>query len=75
MKRSLQKNKLPQTYGLFLNGNIIGMFQFTYGNLSVRPHIYPLLANVYIDQKYSKMRYDRRLLEGVKKTCSKKYRF
>ncbi len=40
-----------------LDDNIIGMFQFTYEDLSVRPDIYPWLANVYIDEKYSKMGY------------------
>ncbi len=69
MKHSLQKNKLPQTYGLFLNDNIIGMFQITYEDLDVRPDIYPWLANVYIDEKYRKKGYGRKLLENVKKTA------
>ena len=45
MKNSLQKNRLPQTYGLFLDGNIIGMFQFTYEDLSVRPDIYIFMVS------------------------------
>jgi len=65
MKHSLQKNRLPQTYGLFLDDTIIGMFQFTYGDLNVRPDIYPWLANVYIDEKYRNMGYGRKLLESV----------
>ena len=66
MEHSLQMNKLPQTYGLFLDGNIIGMFQFTYEDLGVRPDIYPWLANVYIDEKYRKMGYARKMLESIK---------
>lgn len=52
MEHSMQKDKLPQTYGLFLDGQIIGMYQFAYEDLSIRPDIYPWLANVYIDEKY-----------------------
>lgn len=50
MKHSMEKDRLPQTYGLFLDDKIIGMYQFTYEDLSVRPDIYPWLANVYIDK-------------------------
>lgn len=66
MQYSLQKDRLPKTYGLFLNDTIIGMFQLTYEDLAVRPDIYPWLANVYIDEKYRKMGYSKNLLEGVK---------
>lgn len=75
MKNSLQKNRLPQTYGLFLDGNIIGMFQFTYEDLSVRPDIYPWLANVYIDEKYRKMGYGRKLLDNVKNMAKENTNF
>ena len=75
MKNSLQKNRLPQTYGLFLDGNIIGMFQFTYEDLSVRPDIYPWLANVYIDEKYRKMGYGRKLLENIKNIAKENTNF
>ena len=66
MQHSLQKDRLPKTYGLFLNDTIIGMFQLTYEDLAVRPDIYPWLANVYIDEKYRKMGYSKNLLESVK---------
>ena len=66
MQHSLQKDRLPQTYGLFLNDTIIGMFQLTYEDLNIRPDIYPWLANVYIDEKYRKMGYSKNLLEEVK---------
>jgi len=65
MKHSLNSDRLPQTYGLFLNGNIIGMYQFVYEDSNVRPDIYPWLANLYIDEKYGNMGYGRKLIESV----------
>lgn len=65
MQHSMEENRLPQTYGLFLDNKIIGMYQFTYDDLSVRPDIYPWLANVYIDEKYRGKGYGRELLESV----------
>ena len=66
MKHSILKDRLPQTYGLFLDGKIIGMYQFTLEDLNVRPDIYPWLANVYIDSEYRGKGYGRVLLETVK---------
>lgn len=65
MKHSFQKERLPQTYGLFLNGTIIGMYQFAYEDLSIRPDIYPWLANVYIDEKYRNNGYAKYMLNTV----------
>ena len=48
MQHSLQKDRLPKTYGLFLNNTIIGMFQLTYEDLSVRPEIYILGLQMFI---------------------------
>ncbi len=75
MQHSLQKDRLPKTYGLFLNDTIIGMFQLTYEDLAVRPDIYPWLANVYIDEKYRKMGYSKNLLEGVKNIAQSSLEF
>lgn len=75
MKHRMQKDRLPKTYGLFSNDNIIGMFQLTYEDLAVRPDIYPWLANVYIDEKYRKMGYGRNLLENVKPIAQKAISF
>lgn len=69
MKYSLQKERLPQTYGLFLDNKIIGMYQYALEDLGVRPDIYPWLANVYIDEEYRNMGYGRKLLESVKDTA------
>ena len=75
MEHSLQKDRLPQTYGLFVNNKIIGMFQLTYEDLNVRPDIYPWLANVYIDEKYRSKGYGRKLLESIKDIAKNKLNF
>ena len=51
IKYSLQENRLPQTYGAFINNEIVGKYQFSYEDLFVRHDIYPWLANVYVDEK------------------------
>lgn len=71
MQHSLLKDRMPQTYGLYLEDKIIGMYQFMYEDLSIRPDIYPWLANVYIDEKFRGKGYARVLLESVKLTASK----
>ncbi len=75
MKHSMQEHRLPQTYGLFLDNKIIGMFQFMYEDLSVRPDIYPWLANVYIDEKYRQQGYGTKLLENVKRIAKENIDF
>lgn len=62
----LQQTRLPQTYGLYLEGELIGVYQFRLDDLFVRPDLYPWLANVYIDGPYRKQGYGRLLLESVK---------
>ena len=69
LSHSFGTDRLPQTFGLFLNGNLIGMYQFTNGDLFVRPDIYPWLANVYIDEKYRSAGYGRILLSSVRKSA------
>lgn len=75
MKYSMQQDKLPQTYGLFLDDEIIGMYQFQYFDLTIRPDIYPWLANVYIDSKYRKMGYSKILLEHIRETAIENIKF
>ncbi len=65
MQHSMEDNRLPQTYGVFLDNKIIGMYQFAYDDLSARPDIYPWFANVYINESYRGKGYGRRLLESV----------
>lgn len=61
----MQKDKLPQTYGLFINEEIIGIYMFLREDLTIRPDIYPWLGNVYIDKKYRKKGYTKILLQTV----------
>ena len=69
IKHSLLKNRLPQTYGIFLDKKIIGMYQLTYEDLGVRPDIYPWVANLYVDKEYRNKGFGRLLLENVKRTA------
>lgn len=69
VKYSLQESKLPQTYGAFIDDEIVGMYQFSYKCLFVRPDIYPWLANVYVDEKYRNTGICRKLLESVKENA------
>lgn len=66
MTNSFNESKLPQTYLLFLGDTIIGMYQFTYRDLFIRPDIYPWVANLYIDKRYRGQGYGRILIESVK---------
>ena len=56
---------LPQTYGLFIEEKLIGMFQFTNEDLEVRPDIFPWLACFYIDKEYRNQGMARILLEKI----------
>ncbi len=69
MKHRFQTNRLPQTYGMYLGDILIGMYQFTNGDLFVRPDIYPWLANIYIDMPYRKEGYGRYLLSTVRENA------
>lgn len=64
--RGLQSERLPQTFGLYLDGELIGMYQITLSDLFVRPDLYPWLANVYIDPGFRGMGYGRVLLSSVR---------
>lgn len=75
MNHSMEKDRLPQTYGIFLNNEIIGIYQFSYEDLSIRPDIYPWLANVYICESYRNKGYARKMLETVKSNAQEKLNF
>ena len=62
---SFQENRLPQTYGLFLDNQLIGMYQFSYSDLDSRPDIYPWLCNVYIDKEYRNQGYGYFLMNTI----------
>lgn len=65
LSRSLNAQVLPQTYGLYLDGALVGMYQFQLQDLFTRPEISPWLANVYIDEAYRGRGYAHTLLSSI----------
>ena len=59
---SFQKDALPRTYGMYAGDTLIGMYQFTLGDLFVRPDLYPWLANVYLLPEYRGMGLGKRMI-------------
>lgn len=70
MVHSLNDRRLPQTYGLYLGDELIGMYQFTYEDLFARPDIYPWLANVYIEPGHRNKGYGGYMLRSVKENAA-----
>ena len=66
MKNSFNKERLPQTFIMYLGDQIIGMYQITYRDLFIRPDIYPWIANIYIEEKYRKKGYGKILIDSIK---------
>jgi len=71
MAYSIQEQRLPQTYGLFRGDELVGMYQFTNGDLFPRPDLYPWLANVYIEKDCRAEGFGRFLLESVRGCAAK----
>ena len=71
MENSVQKDRFPYTYGLFLDDKLIGMYQIRLDDLFVRPDLYPWLANVYIDVAYRNNGYARLIMESIKANAQK----
>ena len=71
MAYSVQEQRLPQTYGLFQGDELVGMYQFTNGDLFPRPDLYPWLANVYIEEACRAEGLGRFLLESVRDHAAK----
>lgn len=65
MEHGIQKNRMPWTYGMFLDGTLIGMYQFRLDDLFVRPDLYPWLANVYLDPGCRNRGYGTVLMESI----------
>lgn len=65
MEHGIQQDRLPQTYGMFLDGTLIGMYQFRLDDLFARPDLYPWLANVYLDPAYRSRGYGTVLMESI----------
>lgn len=75
MKHSMQEVRLPQTYGAFIGDSIVGMYQFSYEDLFVRPDIYPWLANVYVDAQYRNQGICKKMMESVTENAIKNTKF
>lgn len=71
MKHSMNEDRIPQTYGLYVNNKIVGMFQITFDDLFSRPDIYPWIANVFIDEKYRGLGYGMLMLKQVNSIIQK----
>lgn len=53
MAHSLQSQGLPQTYLIYKELDLVGMYQVAMADdLTTRPNYYPWLINVYVDQPY-----------------------
>ena len=70
MRHSLHTDRLPMTFGAYLDGTLIGVYQFTNGDLFVRPDVTPWLANVYLDPAYRGKGFGRRMLSTVRKNAA-----
>lgn len=75
LMHSIEQTRLPQTYGMFFNDELIGMYQFRLDDLFVRPDIYPWLANVYIDEKYRNHGYGQYLMQSVRENARRNLDF
>ena len=65
MEHGIPKGRMPQTFGMFLDGTLIGMYQFRLDDLFVRPDLYPWLANVYLEPAYRNKGYGAALMESI----------
>ena len=70
LRHSLQTDRLPVTFGLYLDDRLVGMYQFTYADLFVRPDLYPWLANVYLDPAFRGRGLGRALLCSVRENAA-----
>lgn len=48
MAHSVNTMRLPQTYTIWLENQLVGMYQFSLHDLDCRPDLYPWLCNVYL---------------------------
>lgn len=71
IKSHLQNKNIPTIFGLYKNEKIIGIYTITYQDLTVRPDIYPWLANVYIEKRERNKGYSKVLLYSVKENVLK----
>ncbi|MEG0794807.1 MAG: GNAT family N-acetyltransferase [Bacilli bacterium] len=65
LEHTINKNDLPKTYIMLENNTLIGMYQFLYDDLDIRPDLYPWLSNVFIDPTFRGKGYSKVLLNSV----------
>lgn len=66
MSHCFNKDKLPKTYGLYLNDVLIGIYQLVLHDLDVRPDLYPWFTNFYIEEKHRGKGFGRTLIKHLK---------
>lgn len=67
---SALEDRLPQTYGLYVDGELVGLYQLRLDDLFVRPDIYPWLANVYVHTPYRGKGYGKYMMESVREMAA-----
>ena len=71
LARGLRAEGLPQTFGLYRDGELVGMYQLARNDLFVRPDLSPWLANVFIPEECRGAGYGRALLASVRENAAK----
>jgi len=62
---SLCKERIPQTFVLYLGDTPIGMYQFSMTDIDVRPDLYPWLINVFILPEHRGKGYFHTIMASV----------
>ena len=70
MKYSTLADRLPQTYGLYVDDTLVGLYQLRLDDLFTRPDIYPWLANVYVHTPYRGRGYGKLMMERVREIAA-----
>lgn len=68
---SMCENRIPQTYILLADEELIGVYQLSVTDLDVRPDIYPWLINVYIEKPHRGKGYLNLLMASAKENCKR----
>jgi len=71
VEHSFQEKRLPQTFGLFLGEELIGVYMLMQEDLFVRPDLYPWLANVYITPEHRGKGYGKIMMESIRDNARK----
>ncbi|MEG1805984.1 MAG: GNAT family N-acetyltransferase, partial [Clostridia bacterium] len=66
---SLMENKIPQTFGAFDDGQLVGIYQFSMQDCEVRPDIYPWLINVFVEKSHRGHGIFKKMMESIPQTA------